>query len=64
MSKYSTISARLEVELLTSQQRLREAFSNEDLKSAKQMKEELEKFQEVCGAKCLLAIDLHVMIVV
>ena len=58
MSKYSMVSARLEVELLTSQQRLREAFSNEDLKSAKQMKEELEKFQEVGGANCSLVYSI------
>lgn len=47
ITKYSQASARLEVELITSQQRMREAFSNEALSKAKQLQTDLEKFQEV-----------------
>ena len=47
MTKYSVVSARLEVELLTSTQRMREAFSKEEVRSAKKTNEYLEKYQEV-----------------
>jgi len=47
MTKYSMVSARLEVELLTSTQRMREAFSNSELRNAKKTNEDLEKYQEV-----------------
>ncbi len=47
MTKYSTVSARLDLELLTSTQRMREAFSNDEFRGAKKKNEELEKYQEV-----------------
>ncbi len=47
MTKYSTVSARLDLELLTSTQRMREAFSNDEFRGAKRKNEELEKYQEV-----------------
>ena len=47
MTKFSMVSARLEVELLTSQQRLREAFSKTEVSEAKEKKESLEKFSAV-----------------
>ncbi|CAI8044669.1 Ankyrin repeat and fibronectin type-III domain-containing protein 1, partial [Geodia barretti] len=46
MTKFSTVSARLDIELLTSQQRMREAFSKVEVTAAKQLKEQLESFQE------------------
>ncbi|XP_064406815.1 ankyrin repeat and fibronectin type-III domain-containing protein 1-like isoform X2 [Halichondria panicea] len=46
MTKYSTVSARLDLELLTSTQRMREAFSNDEFRGAKRKNEELEKYQE------------------
>jgi hypothetical protein len=46
MTKFSTVSARLDIELLTSQQRMREAFSKAEVSAAKQLREELESFQE------------------
>ena len=47
MTKFSMVSARLDIELLTSQQRLREAFSKEEVTQAKQLQSQLEGFQEV-----------------
>lgn len=47
MTKFSMVSARLEVELLTSQQRMREAFSKTEVADAKEKKESLEKFSAV-----------------
>lgn len=47
MTKFSMVSARLEVELLTSQQRMREAFSKAEVADAKEKKESLEKFSAV-----------------
>jgi hypothetical protein len=46
MTKFSTVSARLDIELLTSQQRMREAFSKVEVTAAKQLREQLESFQE------------------
>lgn len=47
MTKFSMVSARLEVELLTSHQRMREAFSKSDLAEAKEKKVTLEDFSAV-----------------
>ena len=48
MSNFSMVSARLEVELLASQQRMREAFTKADGAAAKKMHKEIEDLQEVC----------------
>ena len=48
MTNFSVVSARLEVEILASQQRMREAFSNAEGAAAKKMHKELEDLQEVC----------------
>ena len=48
MTNFSVVSARLEVEILASQQRMREAFSNTESAAAKKMHKELEDLQEVC----------------
>lgn len=58
MTKFSMVSARLEVEQLTSHQRMREAFSNADLAEAKAKKATLEDFSAVsyCEVLCRLAI--------
>jgi hypothetical protein len=47
MTKFSTVSSRLDVELLTTQQQLREAFSNSEVTEAKQKKALLEDFNVV-----------------
>ena len=47
MTNFSVVSARLEVEFLASQQRMREAFSNAEGAAAKKMHKELEDLQEV-----------------
>ena len=49
MANFSVVSARLEVEILASQQRMREAFSNAEGAAAKEMHKELEDLQEVCA---------------
>ncbi len=54
MTKFSMVSARLEVELLTSQQRMREAFSKDEVAEAKEKKESLEKFSAVSCATLVL----------
>ena len=54
MTTFSEASARLEVELITSQQRMREAFSNEALSKAKQLQTDLNDFQEVGYVSCLV----------
>lgn len=53
ITKYSEASARLEVELITSQQRMREAFSNEALSKAKKLQTELDTYQEVGYSKLM-----------
>ena len=50
MTKFSMVSARLEVELLTSHQRMREAFSKAEVAEAKEKKTTLEDFNTV--SKC------------
>lgn len=46
MSKFSMVSSRLDLELLASQQRIREAFSKEEVSVAKQQNQQLQDFQE------------------
>ncbi|KAL5473167.1 hypothetical protein EMCRGX_G027615 [Ephydatia muelleri] len=46
MSKFSMVSSRLDLELLESQQRIREAFSKEEVSVAKQQNQQLQDFQE------------------
>ena len=47
MTKFSMVSARLEVELLTCHQRLREAFSKAEVTEAKEKKSSLDDFNSV-----------------
>ena len=56
MTNFSVVSARLEVEFLASQQRMREAFSNAEGAAAKKMHKELEDLQEVCCPALSLSI--------
>ena len=56
MTKFSMVSARLDIELLTSQQRMREAFSKEEVTRAKRLQSELSSFQEVSRAE---SISMH-----
>ena len=56
MTNFSVVSARLEVEFLASQQRMREAFSNAEGAAAKKMHKELEDLQEVCYSIDVLSL--------
>ena len=47
MTKFSVVSARLEVELLVSHQRMREAFSCDEVALAKENKAKLDEFNTV-----------------
>ncbi len=47
MTKFSIVSARLEVELLTAYQQLREAFSKDEVNNARDKKDTLEDFSSV-----------------
>lgn len=47
MTKFSTVSSRLDVELLATHQQLREAFSNSEVAEAKKKKSLLDDFNSV-----------------
>lgn len=60
MTKFSMVSSRLDVELLTTHQQLREAFSNTEVAEAKQKKSLLDNFNTVSHtvATCMHAQQL------
>lgn len=49
MTKFAMVATRLEVELLTSHQRMREAFSNAEIAAAKEKEAVLEDYSTVSG---------------